>query len=338
MADPATYRPEPGSIPTRPGVYRFRDKDGRVIYVGKAKSLRARLSSYFQDLADLHPRTADDGDHGGLRRVDRRRHRGRGAPAGVLLDQGVRPAVQREVPRRQVLPVARGHDGRGVPARHGRARRQEEGRQVLRALQPRLGHPRDRRHRCCASSRCAPAATASSSAPARSGGRACSATSTSARRRASGGSTPTSTARSPRTSPTSWAAAPTSSSSASSGRCTPRRTPRTTRRPRCCATTSGRCNKALEKQAVVFGDGTDADVIALAEDPLEVAVQVFHVRVGPHPRAARLGRRPGRGPRHRGAGRGVPAAALRRRGPRRDPARGPRAGDARGRRDASSSC
>ena len=52
------YRPEPGSIPTRPGVYRFRDSRGRVIYVGKAKSLRARLSSYFQDVAHLHPRTA----------------------------------------------------------------------------------------------------------------------------------------------------------------------------------------------------------------------------------------------------------------------------------------
>ena len=42
----------------------------------------------------------------------------------------------------------------------------------------------------------------------------------------------------------------------------------------------GAMRKALEKQAVVFGDGTDADVIALAEDPLEVAVQVFHVRGG----------------------------------------------------------
>lgn len=52
------YRPEPGSIPTHPGVYRFRDGRGRVIYVGKAKSLRARLSSYFQDVANLHPRTA----------------------------------------------------------------------------------------------------------------------------------------------------------------------------------------------------------------------------------------------------------------------------------------
>ncbi|MBZ5736221.1 excinuclease ABC subunit UvrC [Nocardioides sp. TRM66260-LWL] len=52
------YRPEPGSIPTQPGVYRFRDARGRVIYVGKAKSLRPRLSSYFQDVAHLHPRTA----------------------------------------------------------------------------------------------------------------------------------------------------------------------------------------------------------------------------------------------------------------------------------------
>ena len=57
MADPATYRPEPGAIPDAPGVYRFRDDHGRVIYVGKAKSLRSRLNSYFQDLSGLHPRT-----------------------------------------------------------------------------------------------------------------------------------------------------------------------------------------------------------------------------------------------------------------------------------------
>ena len=58
MADPSTYRPAPGSIPTDAGVYRFRDDSGRVIYVGKAKSLRPRLSSYFQDVSALHPRTA----------------------------------------------------------------------------------------------------------------------------------------------------------------------------------------------------------------------------------------------------------------------------------------
>jgi excinuclease ABC subunit C len=57
VADPATYRPAPGEIPVGPGVYRFRDDAGRVIYVGKAKSLRARLNSYFQDIAGLHART-----------------------------------------------------------------------------------------------------------------------------------------------------------------------------------------------------------------------------------------------------------------------------------------
>jgi excinuclease ABC subunit C len=57
VADPSSYRPAPGSIPDSPGVYRFSDAGGRVIYVGKAKNLRARLSSYFQDLVNLHPRT-----------------------------------------------------------------------------------------------------------------------------------------------------------------------------------------------------------------------------------------------------------------------------------------
>ncbi|WP_327136853.1 excinuclease ABC subunit UvrC [Streptomyces sp. NBC_01340] len=57
MADPSSYRPKPGQIPDSPGVYKFRDEHRRVIYVGKAKSLRQRLASYFQDLAGLHPRT-----------------------------------------------------------------------------------------------------------------------------------------------------------------------------------------------------------------------------------------------------------------------------------------
>lgn len=57
MADPATYRPAPGSIPTEPGVYRFSDAHGVVIYVGKAKNLRNRLNSYFADPSSLHFRT-----------------------------------------------------------------------------------------------------------------------------------------------------------------------------------------------------------------------------------------------------------------------------------------
>ncbi|MCG7417862.1 excinuclease ABC subunit UvrC [Microbacterium sp. ACRRU] len=51
------YRPKPGEIPTNPGVYRFRDAEGRVLYVGKAKNLRARLSNYFAPLYSLHERT-----------------------------------------------------------------------------------------------------------------------------------------------------------------------------------------------------------------------------------------------------------------------------------------
>jgi excinuclease ABC subunit C len=55
--DPLTrlIRPQAGSVPTRPGVYLFRDGDGRVVYVGKAKSLRSRLSNYFT--GEHHPRT-----------------------------------------------------------------------------------------------------------------------------------------------------------------------------------------------------------------------------------------------------------------------------------------
>ena len=57
MADPSSYRPAAGTIPVSPGVYKFRDATGRVVYVGKAKNLRSRVSSYFQDVGALHPRT-----------------------------------------------------------------------------------------------------------------------------------------------------------------------------------------------------------------------------------------------------------------------------------------
>ena len=57
VAPRVSYRPAPGSIPEQPGVYRFSDADNRVIYVGKAKSLRSRLNSYFGDPGGLHHRT-----------------------------------------------------------------------------------------------------------------------------------------------------------------------------------------------------------------------------------------------------------------------------------------
>jgi excinuclease ABC subunit C len=51
-------RPPAGTIPDAPGSYQFKDREGRVIYVGKARSLRSRLSNYFQDARSLPPRTA----------------------------------------------------------------------------------------------------------------------------------------------------------------------------------------------------------------------------------------------------------------------------------------
>jgi excinuclease ABC subunit C len=57
MANELSFRPPTGDIPTQPGVYRFLDAHGRVLYVGKAKNLRARLTSYFAPLASLHNRT-----------------------------------------------------------------------------------------------------------------------------------------------------------------------------------------------------------------------------------------------------------------------------------------
>lgn len=57
MAEALSFRPKTGEIPTDPGVYRWLDASGRVLYVGKAKNLRARLSSYFGPLESLHERT-----------------------------------------------------------------------------------------------------------------------------------------------------------------------------------------------------------------------------------------------------------------------------------------
>ena len=57
MASDLSFRPKTSEIPTRPGVYRFFDEKRRVLYVGKAKNLRARLQSYFVPVDSLHERT-----------------------------------------------------------------------------------------------------------------------------------------------------------------------------------------------------------------------------------------------------------------------------------------
>lgn len=57
MAETVSWRPRAGDIPAQPGVYRFTDERQRVLYVGKAKNLRSRLSNYFAPLTSLHERT-----------------------------------------------------------------------------------------------------------------------------------------------------------------------------------------------------------------------------------------------------------------------------------------
>ena len=57
MANEVSFRPKTSEIPTDPGVYRFLDETCRVLYVGKAKNLRARLSSYFAPLSTLQEKT-----------------------------------------------------------------------------------------------------------------------------------------------------------------------------------------------------------------------------------------------------------------------------------------
>ena len=86
--------------------------------------------------------------------------------------------------------------------------------------------------------------------------------------------------RSSTTSATSWAARPPPSSSASRRRCTPRPADQDYERAARLRDDIGALNRAMEKQQVVLGDGTDADVVAFSEDPLEVAVQIFYVRGG----------------------------------------------------------
>src|SRR3954449_10968837 len=170
MADPSTYRPAVGSIPESPGVYRFRDPNGRVVYVGKAKSLRQRLNSYFADVAGLHPRTrqmvttassvdwtvvgteveALQLEYNWIKEFDPRfniRYRDdKSYPSLAVTLNNTYPPLHPPLPRRQELPVAGRDAERGVPAAAGHARAEAEGRPLLRALRARLGDPRDPRH------------------------------------------------------------------------------------------------------------------------------------------------------------------------------------------------
>jgi len=279
MRDPASYRPAPGSIPDQPGVYRFRDEHARVIYVGKAKSLRSRLSSYFQDIVNLHPRTqtmvqtaasvewtvvsteveALQLEYNWIKEFDPRfnvRYRDdKSYPwLAVTLDE--------EFPRAQVM---RGAKRKGVkyfgPYAHAWAIRE-----TLDALL-----------------RVFPMRTCSAGVFKRAGqvGRPC----------LLGYIDKCSAPCVGRVDETEHRRIAEDFVDFMSGQ-TQRFIKRLERDMRDAARRQeyeraarlrddiGALNRAMEKQAVVLGDGTDADVVAFAEDDLEAAVQVFYVRNG----------------------------------------------------------
>ena len=115
--------PRPAASPTRPGSYQFIDADGRVIYVGKAKSLRSRLSNYF-----LQPYLLPERTRQMVQAAERVEwivvaQRGRGVLPRVQPHQAAPAPLQHPAEGRQVVPVPRGHARRGVAARDGAARR-----------------------------------------------------------------------------------------------------------------------------------------------------------------------------------------------------------------------
>ena len=279
MPDPLSYRPKPGEIPTQPGVYRFRDSNRRVIYVGKAKNLRARLQNYFQPLPSLHPRTATmvttaasvewttvgtevealQLEYSWIKEFDPRfnvKYRDdKSYPwLAVTLDE--------EFPRVQVM---RGVKKKGTryfgPYSHAWAIRETV--DLLLRVFPMRSCSKGVFNRAAQSGRpCLLGYIDKCAAP-------CVGRVSPAEHREivndfvafMAGNTSAFTKRIER------------EMYAASEELDFERAAR-------LRDDLGALQKALEKQAVVLGDGTDADVIALAEDPLEVAVQVFHVRGG----------------------------------------------------------
>lgn len=279
VADPTTYRPKPGEIPTDPGVYRFRDAHGRVIYVGKAKSLRPRLSSYFQDITALHPRTATmvttaasvewtvvrtevealQLEYSWIKEFDPRfnvKYRDDKSYPFLAVTMG------EEIPRAQVMRGAK-RKGTRYFGPYGHAWAIRETLDLLLRVFPLRTCSSGVYKRAAASGRpCLLGYIDKCSAPCVG-----------------------------RVTPEEHRAIAEDFCDFMAGN-TNRFVKRLEVRMREAAAELdfeqaarlrddiGAISKALEKQAVVLGDATDADVFALADDDLEAAVQVFHVRGG----------------------------------------------------------
>jgi excinuclease ABC subunit C len=279
VPDPATYRPAPGTIPDAPGVYRFWDPEGRVIYVGKAKSLRSRLNSYFADPWSLHERTrqmvttaarvdwiivgteveALQQEYTWIKQYDPRfnvRYRDDKSYPYLAV------TLHEEFPRLQVM---RGAKRRGVryfgPYSHAWAIRETLD-LLLRVFPARTCSSGVFRRQAQIGRPCLLGDIGKCSAPCV--GRI----SADGHRRIvdefcefMGGRTDTMVRRLER------------EMNEASERLEFERAAR-------LRDDLAALRRAMEKQSVVLGDGTDADVVAFAEDELEAAVQVFHVRGG----------------------------------------------------------
>ena len=280
MPDPSTYRPAPGSIPDAPGVYRFRDAKGRVIYVGKAKSLRARLSSYFQNIANLHERTARmvttagsvewtvvqtevealQLEYSWIKEFDPRfnvKYRDDKSYPWLAV------TLNEEFPR---VMVGRGAKKKGV--------------RYFGPVLARLGDPRDRRPAAAGvpdalvlGGRLQAQRADRPALPARLHRQVRGAVRRAGHRRGA--------PRDRRRLLLVHRRPDQPAHQAARARDEGRQPTRTEyERAARMRDDIGALTRAMEQNAVVLADGTDADVIAVAEDPLEIAVQVFYVRGG----------------------------------------------------------
>ncbi len=276
---PLAYRPAPGSIPEQPGVYRFSDAEGRVIYVGKAKSLRQRLNSYFADLSSLHSRTqtmvltakrvdwtvvqteveALQLEYSWIKEYDPRfnvKYRDDKSYPWMAV------TLSEEYPR---VTVGRGPKKKGTryfgPYSHAWAIRETVD-LVLRVFPMRSCRPGVFKNHRQLGRPCLLGYIGKCAAPCVD-----------------------------RVSPEEHRAIVEDFCQFMAGQAAPmiRRLEREMQqasaelefeRAARIRDDIGALQRAMEQNAVVFADGTDADVVALAEDPLEVAVQIFHVRGG----------------------------------------------------------
>ncbi|HET9650335.1 MAG TPA: excinuclease ABC subunit UvrC [Microlunatus sp.] len=273
------FRPKPGEIPDQPGVYRFSDGDGRVIYVGKAKSLRSRLNSYFGDPAGLHHRTATmvatarqvdwtvvqtevealQLEYSWIKEFDPRfnvKYRDDKSYPWLAV------TMSEEFPR---VMVGRGAQKKGTryfgPYSHAWAIRETVD-LVLRVFPMRSCRPGVFKNHRQLGRPCLLGYIGKCSAPCIG-----------------------------RVSPEEHREIAEDFCQFIGGQAAPliRRLEREMReasaqlefeKAAVLRDDIGALQQAMEKNAIAFTDGTDADVIALAEDPLEVAVQIFHVRQG----------------------------------------------------------